>query len=99
MKAKRNLIQIFLLVALLLALPAVAQAQFTFTTNDNALTITGYTGAGGALIIPSSTNGYPVISMGEDAFYNAGLTSLTIPSGGIIRSFSTGSAQCNCPCP
>jgi len=29
---------------LLLTLPAVVQAQFTFTTNNGAITITGYTG-------------------------------------------------------
>jgi hypothetical protein len=47
MKAKRNLLQIGLLCAALL--PAGVQAQFTCTTNaDNTLTITGYTGSGGA---------------------------------------------------
>jgi len=35
--------------ALLLMRPAVVQAQFTFTTNNGAITITGYTGAGGAV--------------------------------------------------
>lgn len=33
---------------LLLALPAVVQAQFTFTTNNGTITITRYTGPGGA---------------------------------------------------
>ena len=32
------------LMLLLLSFPAVVQAQFTFTTNNGALTITGYTG-------------------------------------------------------
>jgi len=42
MKTERNLIQLCLLGALLLALPAVVQAQFTYTTNaDDTLTITG----------------------------------------------------------
>lgn len=44
-------------VLLLLTLPAPVQAQFTFTTNNGAITITGYTGPGGAVVIPSSTNG------------------------------------------
>jgi hypothetical protein len=66
---------------LLLTLPAVVQAQFTFTTNNGVLTITGYTGPGGAAVIPSSTNGYPVTSLAEQAFYSTtDLTSVTIPN-------------------
>jgi hypothetical protein len=59
------------LVALfLLALPATLQAQFTFTTNaDNTITITLYTGPGGAVTIPDTTNGYPVTSIGDSAFW------------------------------
>jgi hypothetical protein len=53
---------------LLLALPAVVQAQFTYTTNDGAITITGYTGPGGVVTIPSTTNGLPVTGIGEWAF-------------------------------
>ena len=68
-------------IALLLLLPAVAQAQFTFTTNNGAITITGYSGPGGTVIIPSATNGYPVTSIGDDAFYDCySLTSVTIPN-------------------
>ena len=52
---------------LLLALPA-ARAQFTYTTNNGAITITGYTGPGGDVIIPSMTNGLPVTSIGTAAF-------------------------------
>ena len=52
----------------LLALPVVVQAQFTFTTNNGAITITGYTGTGGDVTIPSSTNGYPVTVIGSGAF-------------------------------
>ena len=55
---------------LLLALPATVQAQFTFTTNNGAITITGYTGLGGAVPILGSTNGLPVTSIGYEAFYN-----------------------------
>jgi hypothetical protein len=63
------------LMLLLLALPAVMQAQFTFTTNNGAITITGYTGSGGSVVIPDTTNGYPVTSIGNFAF--SGCFSLT----------------------
>ena len=68
-------------IAWLLLLPAAVQAQFTFTTNNGAITITGYTGPGGTMIIPDTTNGYPVTSIGDDAFYDCySLTSVTIPN-------------------
>ena len=68
---------------LLLLLPArVLQAQFTFVTNNGVITLTQYTGPGGAVTIPSNINDMPVISIGGSAFYNYGgycMTSVTIP--------------------
>ena len=79
MKTKLNLMQIVLLFAAML--PAAVQAQFTFTTNNDAITITGYTGSDGTGVIPDSTNGYPVTAIADEAFYgNSTLTNLTIPS-------------------
>src|SRR5215469_15473827 len=70
-----------LLMQLLLALPLTLQAQFTFTTNNGAVTITGYTGSNGAVAIPSSTNGWPVTSIGESAFINCvSMTNVTLPN-------------------
>jgi hypothetical protein len=66
-------------IALLLLPPVVAQAQFTFTTNNGGLTITGYTGPGGNVIIPSTTNGFPITSIGARAFYWGNETSVAIP--------------------
>ncbi len=66
---------------LLLALPGAVRAQFSCTTNNGTLTITGYTGPGGAVTIPSTINGLPVTSIGADAFwFCTSLTSVTIPS-------------------
>jgi hypothetical protein len=67
---------------LLLALPAVVQAEdYTYTTNNSTITITGYTGSGGDVAIPATINGLSVTSIGDWAFsYNTKLTSVTIPN-------------------
>jgi hypothetical protein len=65
---------------LLLAWPAVLQAQFNYTTNDGAITITGYAGTNTEVTIPNAINGLPVISIGDGAFYScASLTGVTVP--------------------
>jgi hypothetical protein len=65
---------------LLLTLPAVVQAQFSCATNNGSITITGYTGPGGDVTIPSTINGLPVTSIGDNAFRDCySLTSVTIP--------------------
>ena len=69
-----------LLLPLLFLLPLVAQAQFNFTTNNGAITITQYTGSGGAVIIPSATNGLPVTTIENESFYNSiNVTSVALP--------------------
>jgi hypothetical protein len=72
---------------LLLLLPSVGLAQFTFITNaDNTITVTGYTGTNAEVVIPATTNGYPVVSIGDSAFAgtfsqpNPSLTNITIPN-------------------
>jgi PKD repeat protein len=52
---------------------------FTYTTNNGAITITGYTCSGGAVNIPSTINGLPVTGIGEAFFNNNNVTSVTIP--------------------
>jgi hypothetical protein len=72
-----------LLPLLLMALPAVVQAQdYTYTTNnDGSLNIYQFTGAGGDVIIPDTIDGLPVTSIGDDAFYYCPrLISITIPN-------------------
>jgi hypothetical protein len=67
------------LLLLLLTLPAAGQAQWAYTTNNGAITITKYTGPGGAVTIPAAINGLPVTSIGDEAFLGSGLTSVAIP--------------------
>jgi len=71
-----------LLPLLLLALPTVVQAQFTYSTTNGTLTITAYTGPGGDVVIPDTLDGLPVTSIGARAFYSTsvGVTSVTIPN-------------------
>jgi hypothetical protein len=68
-------------VLLLLILPAGVQAQFAFTTNNGTITITKYTGSGGTIVIPNSTNGLPVTCIAAGAFGTAA-------GGGITSPFS-----------
>lgn len=52
-------------------------ADFNYTTFNNAVTITGYTGPGGAVIIPSKINGNPVTDIEYPAFQgNSSVTSV-----------------------
>ncbi len=73
-----------LALCLLLALPAVVQAQFTYTTTNGAITLTGYTNTPpNTLIIPNwiAVNGtnLPVTSIADWAFaYFYNVTSITI---------------------
>src|ERR1017187_5199231 len=80
MKTKYKLIQkCFLSVVLLL--PAAVQAQFIYTTNNGAITITKYTGPGGAVVIPATPNGYPVTAIGTNAFQRvSNPMTVTIPN-------------------
>ena len=79
MKTVKLLFRLMLL--LLIGMHAKVQAQFIFTTNnDGSLNIYRYTG-GGTVVIPSTTNGLPVTSIGFNAFEGCqSLTSITIPN-------------------
>lgn len=68
-----------LLALLPLVLPAALKAQFLYTTNNGGITIVAYTGSGGAVAIPSATNGLPVTGIGFEAFSGTRLTSVSIP--------------------
>ena len=83
----RHLTPFFSLWALglsILALPANAQTTadgLVYSTAAGEVTITGYTGLGGAVIIPSSIGGDPVTTIGPLAFQGqTGVTGITIPS-------------------
>ena len=83
-----------LAVALILATTAMAFAQtaapenqFTVSRNSagTGMIITGYTGTGGAIVIPARIQNLPVVEIGNNAFNRSravrDITSITIPSG------------------
>ena len=64
---------------------SMPEPQFSYTSSDGAITITGYTGPGGSITIPNQIHGLPVTSVGGDAFYQStSLTSIVI-SGGVTN--------------
>ena len=71
-----------LLLVLLLTAKAAAQSQdFSYITNNGEITITGYTGPGGTVSVPSAINQLPVTGLGPDAFLSGSqMTSLSLPS-------------------
>ncbi len=58
-----------------------AQYAYAYVTENNAITITSYSGPGGQELIPDNINGLPVRRIGDGAFYwCSSLTHITIPS-------------------
>jgi hypothetical protein len=75
----------FAFVFITVLLPGIVNAQFSYTVNNNAVTITAYTGPGGAVDIPSTIAGLPVVNIQHwsfDPYYtgnSASVTSIAIP--------------------
>jgi flagellin-like hook-associated protein FlgL len=58
----------------------VVVSGFYYTINNGTVTITAYTAPGGSVTIPSTIDGLPVTSIGDDnPFAGTGVTSLAIP--------------------
>ena len=67
------------LCLLMLVIPLATQADdYTYTTNKGAITITGYTGTGGAVTVPDAINDLPVISFGSVFQGKTNITSVLI---------------------
>lgn len=64
------------------SLQAQNAAAFSHTTNQSAVTITGYLGDGGSVVIPAAINGHVVTGIGDQAFQGkTDITQVTIPEG------------------
>ena len=66
-------------------------SDFSYSVNGNQLTITGYNGTRAAIEIPSTIDDKPVTAIGENAFHNASVTSVKLPSS--IKAIGKGAFQ------
>jgi hypothetical protein len=62
----------------------LVEGDYKYTLSNGEATLTGYTGTGGAITIPSTLGGYPTVALGKNAFYGSehhdDITSITIPN-------------------
>ena len=81
MKLKLSFVFAFAFAMSVITLTA-AVSDFGYATNsDNTVTITGYYGPDGAVVIPSTIRGKTVASIGFQAFYGcSNMTGVTIPN-------------------
>ena len=75
-----------MMMAILLCFSSQVQAaqsgDYTYSVTDGKVEITKYTGAGGVVTIPSTLAGFPVTSIGENAFQGCrGMTTISLPKG------------------
>ncbi len=83
MHSRKSLFILSVICCVFLSSSAFAEqfGDFTYTVANSQVTITSYTGAGGVVVIPDTINSMPVVSIGNQAFFQiAGLTSVTIPA-------------------
>jgi hypothetical protein len=68
------------ILVVMLFVVGAAHAQFTYTNINGTITITGYTGTNGVVVIPDVIDDLPVTTVGTNAFYGRSLTNVTIPN-------------------
>ena len=70
MKFRKSILFLSLIGLMFLSSSAFAlqSGDFTYTLSDGTVTITEYTGTGGAIVIPATIDGMPVVGIGEHAF-------------------------------
>ena len=83
---KRRVFSILLALCMVLTmLPATVEAAepvpkgLKYSINGDEITIVDYTGSATELVIPATIEGMPVTTIGDYAFNNGNLTSVTIP--------------------
>ncbi|GMO31985.1 MAG: hypothetical protein Ta2B_12950 [Termitinemataceae bacterium] len=85
---KKSIALVFVLALALCGMAgAFAQSEkdFEVSTKDGKVTVTKFKGKGGAVVIPATIGGNPVVEIGISAFeMRENITSVTIPAG-VIR--------------
>jgi len=84
MKTKLLVLLGFALLSTPLTTNAEQYGDFTYYTDGINVAIIGYTGPGGAVDIPATIDGLPVVSIGYGAFYE--YTNLASPASGTMPS-------------
>jgi len=73
---------------------ALQEGDYTYIVADSKALITGYTGVGGSINIPSVLGGYPVAAIQNSAFYHCtSLTGVTVPDC-VLRIESSAFERC-----
>ena len=72
--------RILLFFGLIFLAASIAEAQFNYTTNNGAITITLYTGSNGIATVPNTINGLPVTTIGDSAFASTSVGSVILPN-------------------
>jgi hypothetical protein len=79
---KKNVLGLFLAAIVTMGAFAQSESDFTISTMDGKVAITGYTGSTTAVVIPATIGEKPVVAIGESAFAdNSNITSVTMHSG------------------
>ena len=59
---------------------ALGASEFSYVSVNGGISVTGYNGTAANVTIPSSINGKTVVSIGEEAFRQKPVTSVTLPA-------------------
>ena len=84
---KRIFVSLTFVLVAVCAMPFAALGETTsdgyeYTKQNGAVTITGYSGAGGDIVTPSTIDSAPVTAIGDEAFErNSKITSVTVSDG------------------
>ena len=75
---KKNVLVFVLCTGFVFSVFGQTGSGFVAVENSGQITITGYNGTATSIVIPDEVNGMPIVAIGDGAFQNKQLTSVTI---------------------